>query len=324
MVGGPNVDQVTGGDGIDILIGGRGGDTLAGGPGDDALLGMGDDDNIDGGDGSDLVGYFNAPGGVEVDLSAGYGLGPGVGFDDLTSIESILGSPYADDLTGSAGGDQIFGNAGDDTIDGGDGNDFVLFAAATDGVIVELNVGASTAPGEGADTLTNVESALGTDFDDVFYGNGADNYFDGLEGADSAYGFGGVNVCYAEQTSLCGTVLPTTDTQPGDVETASALASTITDTADRPAGPRRGQRCRRCRSPQFGDATTTAGGQGHPRHCAVQGLRPGRRGPPCRQVGPSGRPLRGGHRVLPEVPHAERIRAELTRTGSVTGTGPGA
>lgn len=241
VVGGANVDDITGGTGDDALLGGAGADTLAGGSGVDALLGMGGDDSVDGGEGNDIAAYLDATGGVDVSLATGTGTGPDVGTDSLTSVESVLGSPHGDHLVGSAAADMFFGNAGDDTIDGGDGNDFVLFFAATDGVIVELNVGGSTGPGEGSDTLTNIESSVGTEFDDVFYGNGADNYFDGLDGFDSAYAAGGMNVCYAEQTSLCGDILTTTGTFHGDVETATALARDVTSAqgGKLPAAPAR-------------------------------------------------------------------------------------
>lgn len=138
---------VSGGEGNDTLVniegidGSEFADTLRGSAADNAFQGNGGADSIDGRTGDDLVAFFDARGGVTVDLGAGTASGNGVGNDSLISVEDVIGSPFGDSITGSevgnflggrggndvlsglVGDDVLIGNAGNDTADGGDGTD---------------------------------------------------------------------------------------------------------------------------------------------------------------------------------------------------------
>ena len=107
---------------------------------------------VDGAAGSDIVGFYPAPGPVTVDLAAGTATGDGS--DQLAGIEHIDGSRFDDVLTGDASANWIYGNEGDDTIAGADGDDHLIG-----------NDGADTADGGNgndvcveAETVTNCES----------------------------------------------------------------------------------------------------------------------------------------------------------------------
>ncbi len=134
---------------------------------------------VDGGAGEDDLSYLGAPTGVTVDLGrAGPQDTGGAGVDTIAEIENIEGTDHADTLTGNAGfnyvisngGDDLLdGAAGDDAITGGDGNDAVTYARAPGAVTVDLS--ASSGTGYGNDGIAEVESVIGSPFDDRLVGN---------------------------------------------------------------------------------------------------------------------------------------------------------
>ncbi|MEX0743136.1 MAG: calcium-binding protein [Actinomycetota bacterium] len=183
-----------------VIHQGGGTDTLAGienltgSPGDDRIVGDGSDNAIDGGDGIDTI-DFSAASAVNVDLRAGRAVGDGT--DGLSSIENVIGSPFADHIVGDGGANLLDGGPGDDKIDGGggddtlagrDGSDTVSFQSATEGVTVSLRRG--TAEGNGADTLEGFENVVGTPQADEIHGDGARNRLDGRRGPDQVHGGG--------------------------------------------------------------------------------------------------------------------------------------
>src|SRR5204863_431729 len=85
------------------------------------------------------------------------------------------------------------GGAGNDTLDGGSGNDTASFAGAGNGVAV--NLAAGSASGDGSDTLTGIEHAIGSGFDDTLTGDGGANRLDGAGGNDLLVGGGGNVQC---------------------------------------------------------------------------------------------------------------------------------
>lgn len=134
-------DTVDGNTGNDIILGGAGADTLKGSDGNDFFIGGPDNDTIDGGIGTDYADFRTAPGPVTATLATTPGTATGEGSDTLTAIESLWGSPFADNLTGSngpnlilgqGGNDKLFGLAGADTLLGGAGNDDIDGGADTD------------------------------------------------------------------------------------------------------------------------------------------------------------------------------------------------
>ena len=161
MIGGIGNDTLNGGDGDDTLTGEAGNDTLNGGPANDTLNGGADNDTLNGGDGGDRVrggagddvqngegGFdffgegddpgadsYNGGGGADVMLFNASPQGVTVTLDNVTNdgtqgldnvgadVESVSGSPLADNLTGNDGPNVIEGQAGPDLINGGGGDD---------------------------------------------------------------------------------------------------------------------------------------------------------------------------------------------------------
>lgn len=134
------------------------GETLTGSNGMDTLNGGGGDDILNGGRGADR----------------------------------LEGGAGSDQLNGGDGDDLLAGDAGErDTLNGGAGSDTVGYAGADRGVIVDFDV-QLTWDGQLNDTLSSVENAVGTDFDDIFFGSSANNVIDGGRGgADDIRGYDG-------------------------------------------------------------------------------------------------------------------------------------
>ena len=197
-------DVLTGGSGNDSLFGGDGNDVLSGGPGDDTLLG---------GDGSDTVTCQDATSGVIVNLAITYAqtVGGGLGKDIIDQMENLTGSAYGDTLTGNSGGNTLSGGAGNDTLSGGAGNDTLIGGSGNDVLnggdgsdaasyadatgAVTVNLGTTTAQaiggGQGSDTLTSIETLIGSAYNDTLTGNSGDNILGGGAGNDTLVGNGG-------------------------------------------------------------------------------------------------------------------------------------
>jgi Ca2+-binding RTX toxin-like protein len=197
VFGGPDDDTIwgsgdatTGGPyaGKLVVDGGAGDDTVAGGAGDDCLTDTGAGGLA--GD-EDLVDYSAATSSVIASLTTGIVTAGGLGVDTLvgtaapscetfagddgdgSSFEDLVGSDFNDTLTGdiSTFGNIITPGAGDDSVSGaavaGDtGDDYVDYSDSAAGVTVDFVAG--TATGNGNDTLTRIEGAYGSDFDDTF------------------------------------------------------------------------------------------------------------------------------------------------------------
>jgi Ca2+-binding RTX toxin-like protein len=208
-------NTLTGGAGADTITGGTGDDTVAGGAGDDALNG--------GAGGEDTVDYSSSTAAVTVSLTTNVATGQGL--DTLTAgtFDDIIGSPQGDTLTGSATDNVITPGAGDDKVDGkgaGADDDTVDYSDATAAVTVDLDAGTATG-GSGNDTLTDIESAQGSDFADTLNGNdtfnglfgGAGNdTIAGMAGDDDLEGEGGVDVVDYSWSASPVTVLLSCDT----------------------------------------------------------------------------------------------------------------
>ena len=122
--------MLTGGGGDDVIVGQDGNDELGGGEGSDYLApGLGDD-SVAGDAGLDAISYFDAATSIAANLDLG--IASGEGGDTIATVESLVGSSYADTLTGDEsqnvlmgleGNDVITAAAGDDLLDGGVGTD---------------------------------------------------------------------------------------------------------------------------------------------------------------------------------------------------------
>jgi len=174
------------GDGDDTLLGGSGRDELWGEADDDVVGGALGDDLLDGGSEIDAVDYSASATAVNVNLVAGIASGEGV--DTLANFENIIGSAFGDTLRGADGADnQITPGAGDDSVNGGTGVDTVDYRDAAAAVTVDIDLGTSTG-GSGTDTLTSIENARGSAFDDVLIGDDGDNRLRGSGGNDTLAG----------------------------------------------------------------------------------------------------------------------------------------
>ncbi len=116
------------------------------------------------------------------------------GNDEVTGSagnDIIDGNDGDDTLLGRAGDDILIGGQGNDVINGGAGNDWVVYSGDA-GVLVYLNTteAQEVAVGE-FDVIINVENAIGTNGDDLLFGNGRDNILFGMNGADELRGANG-------------------------------------------------------------------------------------------------------------------------------------
>ncbi len=100
-------------------------------------------------------------------------------------------------MSGGPGDDSLVGRDGDDSIDGGPEIDELVFEKSETGVVVDLAAG--TAVGEGTDSVTTIENAVGSDFVDVLRGTGARNEFFGGLGKDTLVGRDGNDRMFGEQ-----------------------------------------------------------------------------------------------------------------------------
>lgn len=218
-----NFEQIRGSEFNDTLRGDDGPNGIEGEGGDDLIEGLGDDDNLegdagndtlDGGEGFDVIGHFDDPSSVLVELAAGTATDGWGDTDTLISIEGADGSNFDDTLRGDDGenffdgreGDDLLegrggrdnfrGSEGNDTIDGGTGTDRAEYQRDAErgggaGVVVDLTAGTATDGFGDTDTLISIEDVLGTQFDDTVVGNDADNYIEGNAGDDSLSGGAG-------------------------------------------------------------------------------------------------------------------------------------
>jgi Ca2+-binding RTX toxin-like protein len=210
---------------VEALVGSAfGGDALTGDSETNLLVGWIGNDAIDGGGGVDFVASFG-PGTVDL---AERKTGGADGVDDLSRIEGAVGSDGNDALYGDAadnlfaggqgddvivgrgGGDTLEGNEGADKVRGGDGadnleggpgadrldggngsEDAAVFSASPTAVIVDLRDG--SAHGAGSDVVANIETVVGSSFDDHLYGDSGDDHLEGGFGADVLIGRGGAD-----------------------------------------------------------------------------------------------------------------------------------
>ena len=191
--GPPGNDTIDGGLGIDTLDGGGGDDVLRGGDNYDTLISSEGNDILDGGDDVDpfngvrvffdIADYSADPDAVNVNLATGIASDGFGGTDLVSNIEFVRGSAFADTLTGgnvaNDGFELFVGNAGDDTIDGGSGFDRVRYREDPGAVIINLSssVQGGVNPGTAldgfgfTDTLINIESIQGSNFNDRLFAN---------------------------------------------------------------------------------------------------------------------------------------------------------
>jgi hypothetical protein len=197
----------------------------------EAYEGRRGNDFIDGRGGYDVVVYatdLTTSTGITVHLADGTVTGDAtVGTDTLRNVEAVRATNF-DDLydatnfgtagtanTGSLGTFNDFqGGGGNDTVIG-NGNTRVNFSSALAGVTVNLQTnlnatgvtatnvaGTATGTTEGTDTLTGVNAAQGSSFNDTLLGSNFNNTMTGLGGDDFIDGRGGFDTASYNSMTL--------------------------------------------------------------------------------------------------------------------------
>lgn len=106
----------------------------------------------------------------------------------------LIGNGGNDTLIGDAGDDWLRGGAGGDTLIGGDGQDTADYSTATGLTRVDMTNNAKNRGDAAGDTLDGIEDLVGSNFRDIFEGNGQNNRFSGGAGGDKLDGRNGSDV----------------------------------------------------------------------------------------------------------------------------------
>ena len=136
------------------------------------------------------AGYF----GIENDAEyaaffAHNGLGPdGRPVDNI----AIAYGAQIENAIGGSGNDLLVSNGLDNLLSGNGGSDTVSYDRATAAVTVDLSSHSATGGG-GHDTLSSIENAIGSDFNDTLLGDAGQNILDGNAGNDVLNGGGGLD-----------------------------------------------------------------------------------------------------------------------------------
>jgi Ca2+-binding RTX toxin-like protein len=144
-----SIESILGSSFNDTIVGSGDGNLLTGWHGDDVLVGMGGSDTIVGGLGAD----------------------------------TLFGGDGSDSLSGDGDNDLFLPEGGDDTIVGGDGEDTVSFVDYAKQITVWMDAGVAETE-EGTVRFREVESTVGTQFDDRFITGGSNSTIHGGGGDD--------------------------------------------------------------------------------------------------------------------------------------------
>lgn len=190
--------------GNDIIIGTNyGNDNIYGLGGDDFIKGSAGSDFIDGGKGWNTLSYTETyyyrdgvKSGITVDVVKGTVKNSWGGTDTVKNIQGYEGTHLVDRFTGGKGDDSFMGLKGKDTLIGGEGHDDARYYKDAKfggklGIVADLAKGTIKDGFGTVDTVKSIERVFGTEFGDVFKGDGADNHFRGLQGKDSFDGGAG-------------------------------------------------------------------------------------------------------------------------------------
>lgn len=215
-----NQGQDTGGSGVDYLANTRNvvasnhDDTLVGNLKDNKLYGLDGDDKLsglqgtnllDGGDGNDTVDYSASGFGISIDLRTKDAQQVNAWQNDtLVSIENVIGTSQSDtirdneftnEIYAGAGNDEIFTSGGNDVIHGGSGSDTLVFENVNSGISIDLRTSDAQEITKGVSKkITEIESVVGTRFNDVMHGDYGQNFLVSFGGDNTLHGNGGNDI----------------------------------------------------------------------------------------------------------------------------------
>lgn len=207
ITGGNSNDHLRGEAGNDVLSGGAGSDQLFGGEGDDTFVYVQGRDSInEQGTGIDRV-EFDASWNIDDVIIDGNVLAfesnvNQITFNDITLIEAFAFDGHADmtlvqlQAYLDALAANHVGTSAVESFDGAGGSDTVDYSASLDGVRVDLQNGSIAEGDAEGDTLISIENIIGSDNSaerDWIWGDGEDNYIQGMDGADILEGGAGAD-----------------------------------------------------------------------------------------------------------------------------------
>ncbi|MGX9353385.1 pre-peptidase C-terminal domain-containing protein (plasmid) [Shimia sp. W99] len=160
------------------------------------------------------IGLFAINGGTGTDMMSFSGLGAGVFINlhsdqasstdfnlIMDSIENVSGTSHDDVFHGSdrsekmrglGGRDMFYGSDGErDTIDGGSSTDTLSYQYSSEAVSVSLLRGRGNGGDAHGDRISNIENLIGSNHDDMIWGDGGSNRLEGGLGDDTLIGNGG-------------------------------------------------------------------------------------------------------------------------------------
>jgi len=205
---------------------------------------------------------INLPGQITAD---------GVNTDTLSSIEHATGSAFNDTIIGDDNANLLDGGSdGSDHIEGGGGSDTVGYASSTRAVLI--NLGAQlTADGVNTDTLSSIEHAIGSAFDDTILGDAGPNTLQGALGSDTLWGLGGEDTFLfgspAEGVDRLATSCRGSTTSASRARSGFPLSPTMTISSHPPTRRRPAAGRASSTTPPPADCSTTPTESGPERRC---------------------------------------------------------
>ena len=239
LYGGRGNDRIYGGDGIvqmygdqdkDKLYAGDGDTSAYGGDGNDLIKVTGDGSNeLHGGDGIDRISYYDADGGITIDLDANTISRYWASDDNISGFENVSGSKVgnnkiygtdgANDIDTYDGNDKVYGGGGGDKVSLGGGNDYVKAGEGANTyegssgldtisyydsdarVIIDIKHDEAEGGFADGDIISSFERVTGTVYDDKIYGSDGGNVLKGGTGEDSIWGRDGNDKLYGGSNS---------------------------------------------------------------------------------------------------------------------------
>lgn len=110
---------------------------------------------------------------------------------------TINGGDGNDTIVSGNGDDTLIGGAGKDILYGGGGTDTIDYSANTKGIVAHLGINMVDEDTDIAgidDTLNSIENVIGTNYNDIIYGNATGNALSAADGEDNIRGYGGNDV----------------------------------------------------------------------------------------------------------------------------------